>query len=189
MRGKPWSVDEERQLRRLLEEGKSLDEISRIMGKTRIAVKGKFFNLGLNSLIVATEPRKLVAATTATTTSPVAPGTAPVSAPASASMPAPVTAASVGVAGVDLKLPQRLSSIEEKLRVSDAALVALEQPGLSRSEASRLHYIIQGVKVYQELFAKYVDYRGLEAEVLELRRQLASENAKASNETSSNVSR
>ena len=37
MRGKPWSVDEERQLRRLLEEGKSLDEISKIMGKTRTA--------------------------------------------------------------------------------------------------------------------------------------------------------
>ena len=92
MRGKPWSVDEERQLRRLLEEGKSLDEISRIMGKTRIAVKGKFFNLGLNSLIVATEPCTPVATTTATTTSPAAPVPAPMSVPASASTPASVTA-------------------------------------------------------------------------------------------------
>ena len=121
MRGKPWSVDEERQLRRLLEEGKSLDEISKIMGKTRTAVKGKFFNLGLNSLIVATEPRKLVAATTATTTSPATPVPAPMLAPASASTPTSVTAP---VSGVDLKLPQRLSSVEEKLRVLDAALAA-----------------------------------------------------------------
>jgi hypothetical protein len=186
LRGKPWSVDEERQLRRLLEEGKSLDEISKIMGKTRTAVKGKFFNLGLNSLIVATEPRKLVAATTATTTSPAAPVPAPMLAPASASTPTSVTAP---VSGVDLKLPQRLSSVEEKLRVLDAALVALEQPGLSHAEVSRLHNIIQGVKIYQELFAKYVDYRGLEAEVLELRKQLASENAKGANKESSNVSR
>ena len=188
MRGKPWSVDEERQLRQLVEEGKSLDAISRIMGKTRLSVKGKFFNLGLNSLVVATEPCTPVATTTATT-SPVAPVTAPVSASVSASMPAPVTAASVGVVGVDLKLPERLPSVEEELKVLSAAVAALRQPGLSRAEVSRLHNIIQGVKVYQELFAKYVDYRGLEAEVLELRRQLASENAKASNETSSNVSR
>lgn len=185
MRGKPWRVDEERQLRQLVEEGKSLDEISRIMGKTRVSVKGKLFNSGLNSVKVATGVQNLVAATTATTTSPVAPVTAPVS----AFMPAPVTAASVGVVGVDLKLPGRLPSVEEELKVLSAAVEALRQPGLGRAEVSRLHNIIQGVKVYQELFAKYVDYRGLEAEVLELRRQLASENAKASNETSSNVSR
>jgi hypothetical protein len=182
LRGKPWSVDEERQLRMLVEEGKSLDEISRIMGKTRVSVKGKLFNSGLNSVKVATGVQNLVAATTSSLV-------APVSAPVSAFMSAPVTAASVGVAGVDLKLPERLPSVEEALKVLSAAVEALRQPGLGRAEVSRLHNIIQGVKVYQELFAKYVDYRGLEVEVLELRRQLASENAKASNEASSNVSR
>ena len=35
MRGKPWSVDEERHLRQLLE-GEKLDEISRIMDKTHL---------------------------------------------------------------------------------------------------------------------------------------------------------
>jgi hypothetical protein len=129
--------------------------------------------------------QRSVATTIATTTSPAAPVTGSVL----TSVPAPVPAAFVGVVGVDLKLPERLPSVEEELKVLSAAVEALRQPGLSRAEASRLHYIIQGVKVYQELFAKYVDYRGLEAEVLELRRQLASENAKASNETSSNVSR
>jgi hypothetical protein len=159
------------------------------MGKTRLSVKGKLFNSGLNSVKVATGVQRSVAATTATTTSPAAPVTAPVSAPVSASMPAPATAASVGVAGVDLKLPERLPSVEEKLKVLSAALTALEQPGLSHADVLRLRSIIQGVKTYQELFAKYVDYRGLEAEVLELRRQLASDKAAASNKESSNVSR
>jgi hypothetical protein len=78
-----------------------------------------------------------------------------------------------------LKVPERLPSVEEELKVLSAAILALRQPGLCRAEVSRLHSIIVGVKVYQELFAEYVDYRGLEAEVLELRRVLACENAKA----------
>ena len=141
MRGKPWSVDEERQLRQLVEEGKSLDEISRIMGKTRLSVKGKLFNSGLNSVKVATGVQSSVATTTTTPTAPV---TAPVSASVSASMSAPVTVASVGVAGVDLKLPEWLPSVEEELKVLIAAVAALRQPGLCRAEVSRLHNIIQG---------------------------------------------
>jgi hypothetical protein len=50
MRGKPWSVDEERHLRQLLEEGRSLDEISIFMDKTRVSVKSKLFNSGLHLL-------------------------------------------------------------------------------------------------------------------------------------------
>jgi hypothetical protein len=47
VRGKCWSVDEERLLRRLVEEGKSLGEIAAVMGKSREAVRQKKFNLGL----------------------------------------------------------------------------------------------------------------------------------------------
>ncbi len=54
MRGKQWLVDEERQLRCLVKEGKNLDEISRIMGKTRVSVKAKMFSLGLKTLVVTT---------------------------------------------------------------------------------------------------------------------------------------
>jgi hypothetical protein len=50
-----------------------------------------------------------------------------------------------------------LPSVEEKLRVLDAALVALERLGLRATEISRLHNIIQGVKVYQQLFADFVN--------------------------------
>ena len=73
MRGKPWSVDEERQLRQLIEEGRSLDEISRRMGKTRVSVKSKLFNSGLNSVKDATGVQKSVAAAVAAASSPVAP--------------------------------------------------------------------------------------------------------------------
>jgi hypothetical protein len=75
----------------------------------------------------------------------------------------------------ELKTTRPLPSVEEKLRVMDGALVALERPGLRAAEVSRLRSIIMGVKVYQQLFADFVNYRALEAEVLELRRQLAAE--------------
>jgi transcription termination factor NusB len=74
-----------------------------------------------------------------------------------------------------LKRDEPLPSVKEKLRVLDAALVALERPGLSIAEITRLNKIILGVKVYQQLFADFVNYRALESEVVELRKQLASE--------------
>jgi hypothetical protein len=52
MRGKSWSNDEENQLRQLVNEGKSFDEISSIMGKSRLSIKGKLFNSGLNSVVL-----------------------------------------------------------------------------------------------------------------------------------------
>jgi hypothetical protein len=67
-----------------------------------------------------------------------------------------------------------LPSIEEKLRVLDAALVALEKSDISRADVARYSKIIDGVKVYNDLFAKFVNYRGLEIKVLELERLLAS---------------
>jgi hypothetical protein len=74
-----------------------------------------------------------------------------------------------------------LPSVEQKLRVLDAALVALEKPGLSTAEASRLNKIIQGVKIYQRLFADYVNYRDLETELIAIRRQLKLENNRSQN--------
>lgn len=173
MRGRKWSIDEERQLRALVEEGKSFDEISRIMGKSRLSIKGKLFNSGLN-LIVATGMQKSVATTIATTTSK-----APASEPSlvvSEQNSKPVVPAATSISEVDLELPEVLPSVEQELKVLTAAIEALRKPGLSRSEVSRLRNIIAAVKIYQELFAKYVDYRGLETELLRLKRQLESEN-------------
>jgi hypothetical protein len=101
---------------------------------------------------------------------PPSPSKAPIVNPAPA-----IDLASVNEAAHELKATRSLPIVEEKLRVLDAALVALERPGLHATEISRLHNIIQGVKVYQQLFADFVNYRTLESEVLELRRQLVSE--------------
>ena len=71
-----------------------------------------------------------------------------------------------------MTLPEDLPSIEEQLKVLSAALKTLEQPMLEHSETLRLRSIISGVKIYKELFADYVNYRGLEAEVERLTREL-----------------
>jgi hypothetical protein len=78
----------------------------------------------------------------------------------------------------NLNLPTELPSVEDALKTLSAALKALEQPGLDQAEVLRLRSIISGVKIYKELFADYVDYRGLEAEVVELRKKYAEEAAK-----------
>jgi len=71
--------------------------------------------------------------------------------------------------GFKLKLPVELPSIEETLKTLAAALKALENSGLEKTDVLRLRGIIAGAKTYQDLFAQYVDYRGLEVELLELR--------------------
>lgn len=69
----------------------------------------------------------------------------------------------------NLKRPAELPSVEEVLKTLAAALKALETPGLEKSDVLRLRGIIGGCKVYKELLADYMDYRGLEAELLDLR--------------------
>jgi hypothetical protein len=165
MRGKQWSIEEEQHLRQLIEEGKGLTEISQVMSKSRVSAKNKLYNLGL-SLKDNTHSQFPVAVSSLSSLSSKAPITNPTS---------PADAVCIDEVAFELKTTGPLPSVEEKLRVLDAALVALERPGLRAAEISRLHNIIQGVKVYQQLFADFVNYRTLESEVLELRKQLAAE--------------
>ena len=79
-----------------------------------------------------------------------------------------------------LVLPGELPSIEEELKVLAAALKALETVNLDKTEVFRLRGIIQGVKVYQELLANYLDYRGLDSELLEWREKYGELAKKAS---------
>ena len=171
MRGKSWSIEEECQLRELVGQGLGITEISKVMGKPRLSVKAKICNLGL-SVVVATVAQPRVAAAVAAATTAQTPVLNPSS---SKDPPSTSNLNEVELLDAQLKSVGPLPSIEEKLRVLDATLVALEKPGLSVAEVSRLNKIIQGVKVYQELFVHFVDYRALELEVLELRKQLASE--------------
>ena len=84
-----------------------------------------------------------------------------------------------------LELPPELPSIEEELKKLAAALKQLDQPGLQKGEVLRLRSIISGVKIYKELLADYLDYRELEAELLESNRKY-DELIKKSQNTKSN---
>lgn len=139
MKGKPWTVEEEKQLQNLIRADKSVRVIAKAMGKTRDCIRKKIARLGLE-VVVHSESH-------GTTTS-------------------------------SLTLPSELPSVEEALKTLSGALKALETPGLEQSETLRLRSIIQGVKIYKELFADYVDYRGLESELLELKEKLASDEGK-----------
>ena len=133
------------------------------MGKTRVSVKAKMFSLGLKTVVVTTGLGGTVVTSVVTT-------------------PASETSVSgtVTVGGIALKLREQLSSIEENLRLLDATNALLTDPtaALNRDAVLRLRTAILGVKTYHELYVKYVDIRRLEDEVLELRRQLASEKDK-----------
>ena len=170
MRGKQWSIDEERLLRQLVEERKGIDTISHVMGKTRTSIKGKLNNLGLNLKVVATGLQNSVATTTTFL--------APMTESAGVAVPALVANPDlVEEVEADLKI-RPLPSIEEKLRELDNASRALHHKGLGPTEIKRLGKIIDAAKEYNQLFKKYAHYRELENELVELRRQLASEKTK-----------
>ena len=123
MRGKPWTVDEEKQLREMVQEHKKLSEIAGFFGKSPESIKKKIGRLKL--VVVVRQIQQ-------TTTS------------------------------------NELPSVEEALRKIDGALVSLETPGLDQAETLRLRSIIQGVKMYIEKFAEYLNYRELETRLIEL---------------------
>ena len=67
-----------------------------------------------------------------------------------------------------LPLPDELPSVEEQLKVLVAALDALRSSKVEKTDVLRLRAIIQGVRIYQELIADYLDYRGIEAKLFDL---------------------
>ena len=136
MRGKPWTVDEEKQLREMVQEHKRINEIAGFFGKSPESIKKKIGRLKL--VVVVRQIQQ-------TTTS------------------------------------NELPSVEEALQKIDAALVSLETPGLDQAETLRLRSIIQGRKMYIEKLAEYMDYRGLEVEMLEWRVKYADLVKKTSN--------
>ncbi len=79
-----------------------------------------------------------------------------------------------------LKLPSELPSVEDTLKDLCAAVEALKTPGLDKTEVLRLRGIIAGCKEYKKMLAEYMDYLGLEAELLEGRAKIAELRKKAS---------
>ncbi len=73
----------------------------------------------------------------------------------------------------ELILPKELFSVEESLMMLAGAMKALEVPGLSKTEVMRLRSLVQAASVYQVKYAEYVDYRGLEKELIEVRKKIS----------------
>jgi hypothetical protein len=134
-KGKPWDIDEIRQLRQLVEEGKGVEEISKIMVKTKDAIRQKMLDLELK--VLKEEER------------------------AGSQKKARFSSSK-------LSLPADLPTVEETLQILAAALRKGAEAGLDKDEVQRLQVVATLAKTYKELFADYLDYRGLEERLVEL---------------------
>jgi hypothetical protein len=128
MKGKPWTGEEEKKLRELINKGASAEAIAGNLGKSKNAVYQKCLDLGLKL--------KEEAIPTHTSSS--------------------------------LKLPKDLPSLEETLRILAAALETSKQSGLDRVEVQRLQVTANLAKTYEELLDSYVQYRKIEAKLIEM---------------------
>jgi len=66
----------------------------------------------------------------------------------------------------ELILPEDLPSIEEALLKLAAAMKALENPKLTKTDIMRLRTLIQTSTIYQKRFAEYVGYKRIEAKLV-----------------------
>ena len=138
-----WSVNEERQLTKLWKEGVTDPEILAVRLKRKPEAVRK--KLRRLGLVVGREQ------TARTTTSSVR----------------------ITDKREELDIPKDLLTVEEALQMQMKALNNLQKPNLPRLEIMRLRAIIDGVKIYKALFADYLDYRGIEKELVDLHMQVA----------------
>jgi hypothetical protein len=141
MKGKPWSVDEEKQLRELVAAKTPFEVIAAKLGRGRDAVTIKCKRLGLEVVVANCY--------STTTTS--------------------------------LKVPEELPSVEEALLKLAGALEAACKPGLDKVEVQRLQVVASIAKTYKDIFADYLDYRGLEVELVDLREKYEAFSKKSKN--------
>jgi len=68
-----------------------------------------------------------------------------------------------------LEIPKELPTVEETLKMLASVLNAAMLPGLNKVEVQRLQTVATLARTYKDIFSDYVDYRGIEAELVELR--------------------
>ena len=78
-----------------------------------------------------------------------------------------------------LVMPKELPSVEEALLMLAGALKAACKSGLDKVEVQRLQVVATLARTYKDILVDYMDYRGLEAELLEEREE-NEENSKKS---------
>lgn len=141
-KGKPWDFDEIRRLRQLVNEGKSMNEISRDLIKTKEAIRQKMMNLDLK----LRTPES----------------------PANEEEQQQVILAEKSCCNSAINVPTELPSIEETLRILAGALQKSTEQGLDKIEVQRLQIIANLSKTYKEILSDYLDYRGIEKRLIEL---------------------
>jgi hypothetical protein len=68
-----------------------------------------------------------------------------------------------------LNIPKELPTIEEAPKILASALKASTQAGLDKVDVQRLQTVATLARTYKDFFADYVDYRGIEIELVELK--------------------
>jgi len=134
MPGKPWSAEEEAELRRLVDAAEPLNIIASKFGMSEGAVREKCKRLGLR-VVVSTCRRKITTR--------------------------------------EINLPVELPSVEEALKILAGALEAAAEPDLDQVEIRRLHVVATLAKTYKELLADYINYRDIEAKLVEMEKKYA----------------
>jgi len=180
LRGKPWSAEEERELRTLAGQGLNASDIGSRMNKKPNSVYEKARRIGLTVGIVR---RRNKTASSLAGSCVHGFGAAIDKQPNSA---AGGPEEKQGCRAVDcgsfkLSADGGLPSVEAALKVLVAAVGQLDVPGLGYDETQRLRSIINGVKTYKELFADFLNYKELENRMVELEAKYSELVAKTKN--------
>jgi tryptophan 2,3-dioxygenase len=135
VKGKPWEADDEKKLRKLLEEGTVDFGIlaSQFKGKySPEGIRQKLIKLGLLKEQQQHRPKKSRCCSS------------------------------------KLELPTELPTVEETLKILAAALRKGAEAGLDKAEVQQLQVVANLAKTYKDMFADYLDYRGLEERLVDL---------------------
>lgn len=170
LRGKPWTIEEERQLRTLAEQGLSAQEIGLRMNKKPNSVYEKARRIGL-VVGISQQRKKALSALAGDCTSD----------PESTSLSGEKCAGLISGCGFSLSPDGGLPSVEEALKFLVAAANQLSAPGLRYDETMRLRTIISAMKTYKELLADFLNYRELEKRMVELEAKYSELVAKTKN--------
>jgi hypothetical protein len=69
-----------------------------------------------------------------------------------------------------LELPKELTSVEYALKILAGALKMSTRAGLDKDEVQRLQVVATLARTYKEILVNYIDYLGIEVDLVELRR-------------------
>jgi len=84
----------------------------------------------------------------------------------------------------EFAVPMELPSVEEALKMLAGALKMAAEPDLSKVEVQRLRVVAALAKTYKELLTDYIDYRGIEAKLVEMEEKYAQLAEKAKDDAS-----